>query len=135
LRLVVVGLVVAGGGCARHEKPVAGSISVAGETVTVSKLRWIASGVCDAAELAGHDIVSARATFYGQSHDGIHLIARGLQTIDRGQSAALLEAKQKVEADLTDLQAGPQVANDLRHLADVTRSSLARYGVTADPCR
>ena len=107
---------------------------MAGQTVTTSKLLAIAAGVCDAAGLAGQNMNSARATFYGQSHDGLHLIARALQDIDRGQSAALLEAKQKVEADFLAPSPGPQVADDLRRLADVTRASLARFKVSADAC-
>jgi len=127
-------MVVAGAACGRDKVHTAGAVTMAGETVTVVKLRWISSGLCDAAELAGDNLNSARATFYGQSHDGIHLIARGLEAVDRRQAASLLEAKQKVEADFVDPPSGPQVADDLRHLADVTRSSLVRFNVSVDPC-
>ena len=52
-----------------------------------------------------------------------------LQDDDRAAAAALLEAKQKVEADFTTPPAGAQVAADLRRLAELTRSSLARFKV------
>jgi hypothetical protein len=107
---------------------------MAGETVKISRLLVIAAGICDAAQLADRNIDSARATFYGQSHEGLHLIARGLEKIDRAAAAALLEAKQKVESDLVAPPPGRQLAADLRQLADVTRSSLARFDVNADPC-
>jgi hypothetical protein len=132
--LMVAGLAVSGAGCGREKKPAANAVTMAGEAVATSRLVTIAAGVCDAAQLAGHNVDSARATFYGQSHEGLHLIARGLQDVDRNQSAALLEAKQKVEADFLAPPPGPQLVNDLRQLADVTRSSLARFKVSADAC-
>jgi hypothetical protein len=133
--VVVAALAVAGAGCGREKKPAAaGVVAMAGQTVTTSRLVTIAAGVCDAAALAGHNVDSARATFYGQSHDGLHLIAKGLQDVDRAESASLLEAKQKVEADFVAPPPGPQLANDLRQLADVTRASLARFKVSADAC-
>jgi hypothetical protein len=132
--LLVAALAVAGAACGDGKKPAGpGTVAMAGQTVTTSKLLTIAAGICDAAGLAGN-VDSSRATFYGQSHDGLHLIAKGLQDVDRAQSAALLEAKQKVEADYVAPPPGPQLATDLRRLADVTRASLARFKVSADPC-
>jgi hypothetical protein len=110
------------------------SVTMAGQTVTTAKLRAIAAGLCEAATQAGTDQSAAEKTFQGKSHDGLHLIARGLQDIDRPAAAALLEAKQKVEADFSNHAAGPQVAADLRSLSDVTRSSLARFNVSVDAC-
>ena len=107
---------------------------MAGRIVTVSDLRSVAAGICDAAQLADRNFNSAHATFYGQSHEGLHLIARSLQDVDRAASAALLEAKQKVEADFLAPPPDAQVAADLRRLADVTRSGLARLDVNADGC-
>ena len=110
------------------------SVTMAGETVSTTRLRVIAAGLCEAAQQAATDISAAAKTFNSKSHDGLHLIARGLQEIDRPASAALLEAKQKVEGDISDKAAGPQLAADLRSLSDVTRSSLARFNVTVDAC-
>jgi hypothetical protein len=110
------------------------SVTMAGETVSTTRLRVIATGLCEAAQQAGTDISAAAKTFNSKSHDGLHLIARGLQEIDRPASATLLEAKQKVEGDISSKAAGPQLAADLRSLSDVTRSSLARFNVTVDAC-
>ena len=134
LAVVLAAVAAAGVACGDDKKPAApGTIAMAGEAVPTSKLLTIAAGICDAAALA-NNVDSSRATFYGQSHDGLHLIARGLQDVDRAQSAALLEAKQKVEADYVAPPPGPQLAADLRQLADVTRASLARFKVSADAC-
>ena len=110
------------------------SVTMAGETVSTTRLRAIAIGLCEAAQQAATDISAAAKTFNSKSHDGLHLIARGLQEIDRPASATLLEAKQKVEADISSKAAGPQLAADLRSLSDVTRTSLARFNVTVDAC-
>ena len=107
---------------------------MAGETVTTARLRAISAGLCEALQQAPTDVAAAKKTFNSRSHDGLHLIARGLEEIDRAAAATLLEAKQKVEGDFSRNAAGPQVAADLRTLADVTRSSLARFNVGVDAC-
>jgi hypothetical protein len=110
------------------------SVTMAGQTVTTAKLRAIAAGLCEAAKQAATDTSAAEQTFQGRSHDGLHLIARGLQDIDRPASATLLEAKEKVESDFSNKAPGTKVATDLRSLSEVTKSSLARFNVTVDAC-
>ena len=111
-----------------------GSVTMAGQTVPVARLLAVAAGLCEAAAQAPTDVEAAEKTFNGRSHDGLHLIARGLEQIDRAASAALLEAKQKVEGDFSRSAAGSRVAADLKPLHDVTVSSLARFNVTAGAC-
>jgi hypothetical protein len=132
--IAVLTAVGSGAGCGAGAKPAPVVVAMAGETVATAKLLTIATGICDAARQAPGNVDAARQTFFGQSHDGIHLIARGLQDKDRAASARLLEAKQKVEADFLTPPPGPQVAADLRALAAVTRSSLAPFKVSADAC-
>ena len=123
-----------GAACGSEEKPQV-VVALAGETVPTAKLRSIADGLCEAARQGeGGGIDAARQTFFGRSHEGLHLIARALQDEDRAAAAALLEAKQKVEADFTTPPPGAQVAADLRRLAELTRSSLARYKVSVSAC-
>jgi hypothetical protein len=110
------------------------SVTMAGQTVTTVRLRSIAAGLCEAARQAATDVSAAETTFSSKSHDGLHLIARGLQEIDRPASATLLEAKEKVESDFSKKAPAAQVVADLRSLADVTRTSLARFNVTVDAC-
>jgi hypothetical protein len=110
------------------------SVTMAGQTVTTARLRSIAAGLCESAQQAPTDVAAAEKTFQGKSHDGLHLIALGLEDIDRAAAAALLEAKQKVEADFKNHVPGPQVAADLRQLSEVNRSSLTRFNLTVDAC-
>jgi hypothetical protein len=111
-----------------------GSVTMAGQTVTTARLLSIAVGLCEAAAQAPTDVKAAEKTFNGRSHDGLHLIAKGLEAVDRAAAAALLQAKQKVEADFSKNAPGTQVAADLKPLHDVTVSGLARFNVTAGAC-
>jgi hypothetical protein len=109
-------------------------VTVAGESVPVARLAGYATAICEAARQAATDVGAASKTFNGRAHDGLHLIARGLETVDRAAAATLLEAKQKVEADFSKPPPAAQLVADLNHLADVTRSSLTRFGVNVDAC-
>jgi hypothetical protein len=111
-----------------------GSVTMAGQTVTTARLLSIAVGLCEAAAQAPTDVDAAEKTFNARSHDGLHLIAKGLEEVDRAAAAALLQAKQKVEGDFSRNATGSQVAADLKPLHDVTVSSLARFNVTAGAC-
>lgn len=112
----------------------AGSVTMAGQTVTVPRLLAIAAGLCEAAAQAPADVAAAEKTLNSRSHDGLHVIARGLEEVDRAAAATLLEAKQKVEGDFSRDAAGTVVEPDLRQLHEVTVSSLARFNVTAGAC-
>jgi hypothetical protein len=110
------------------------AVMVAGESVPVARLTGYVAAICTSAQQAATDVDAARRTFNGRAHDGLHLIARGLETVDRSAAATLLQAKQKVEADLSKPPPAAQLVADLNQLADVTRSSLALFEVTADAC-
>lgn len=110
------------------------AVTVAGESVPVARLAGYAASICEAARQAATDVGAAGKTFNGRTHDGLHLIARGLETVDRAAAATLLEAKQKVEADFSKPPPAAQLVADLNQLAEVTRSSLAQFGVNVDAC-
>lgn len=110
------------------------AVTVGGESVPVTRLANYAASICEAARQAATDPGAASKTFNGRAHDGLHLIARGLETVDRAAAATLLEAKQKVEADFSEPPPAAQLVADLNHLAEVTRSSLTRFGVNVEAC-
>lgn len=134
LLALIAALALAGAACGSGKRPAPVVVAMAGQVVGISQLRTIAAGICDAARQAATNVDTARQTFFGQSHDGIHLIARGLQDKHRDASATLLEAKVKVEEDFVNPPAPAKLAADLRSLAAVTRNSLAIFDVTVDPC-
>ena len=110
------------------------AVTVAGESVPVARLAGYAASLCESARQAATDVDAARKTFNGRAHDGLHLIARGLEEVDRAAAATLLQAKQKVEADFSKPPPAAQLVADLNQLADVTRSSLARFEVNVEAC-
>ncbi len=131
---LIAALAVAGAACGSGKKPAPAVVAMAGQVVSVSQLQTIAAGICDAARQAATNVDTARQTFFGQSHDGIHLIARGLQDKHRDAAATLLETKVKVEEDFVNPPPPAKLAADLRSLAAVTRTSLAIFDVAVDPC-
>ncbi len=111
------------------------TVVLAGEPVPVRRLTAAVEGLCTALRQAPDSPSAAETTFFDESHDTLHAIARGLEEVDRPQAAALLEAKQRVEADLAGGRAsGGRIADDLRPLVDATRAGLARLEVPTQPC-
>jgi hypothetical protein len=107
---------------------------VAGDSVPAGQLSAVAKAVCRAAGEAPANPAGAGQTFLGEAHDGIHLIARGLQGVDRRESANVLVSKQAVEADIAQRADGPKLAADLKRLAGATRSGLGRLGLSVPAC-
>jgi hypothetical protein len=104
------------------------TVTVGGERVTVARLVDAHAGLCEAATSPS----TARALFFDRSHEALHTVARGVEDVDRAQAAALLEAKEKVEAELDNPP--PTLGADLLRLADLYRTSLGRLAITAPPC-
>lgn len=83
--------------------------------------------ICDAlGQAAAGDTEAARVTFTDQAHDDLHRLAADAAEQDRSVSAALLEAKQQVEADLA--QRPTRLAQDLELLAPTVRRALVVAG-------
>ena len=103
--------------------------------VPVSRLTAAVEGLCTAVGQAPDVPRAAETTFFDDSHATLHVIARALEDVDRPAAAALLEAKQRVEADFSGgLASGGRVADDLRILVDATRAGLARLEVSTAAC-
>ena len=137
---VVVALVLSASSCRDSREGSEGSgptIVLAGESapVPVSRLTGAVEGLCTAVGQAPDGRRAAEATFFDESHATLHVVARALEDVDRPAAAALLEAKQRVEADFSGgLASGGRVADDLRLLVDATRAGLARLEVQAPAC-
>lgn len=91
--MVLPVLVFAGAGCAsRADRP--------GSPVE-ARLRQAAQGLCDAEALArSGQLEAARAMFFDRSHGFLHELAAMATDRDPQTAAALLEAKQRLEAAL-----------------------------------
>jgi hypothetical protein len=111
------------------------TVVLAGEPVPVSRLTAAVDGLCTALRQAPANPKAAEATFFDESHATLHVVARALEDVDRPAAAALLEAKQQVEADFSaGLASGGRVSDDLRRLVDATRAGLTRLEVPTQAC-
>lgn len=113
------------------------TITVGGESVPVSSLVDGFAGLCQANQAAAdRDFAHAKLTFNDHAHTPLHTVARALEDIDRPAAARLLEAKQRVEADLDGSgTTTPGLAADLAALVSATRAGLDRLGIGPQECR
>ncbi|HVF33277.1 MAG TPA: hypothetical protein VM933_09600 [Acidimicrobiales bacterium] len=83
-----------GGACGRGDDPIPGRADATGRFGAVH------TEVCRAASLAGAGSVAAARAAFDDVHVGLHDLAAAAGEADRAVAARLLEAKQRVEADL-----------------------------------
>ncbi len=125
LRTVAVATLLLLAACADNEPK---TITVGGQPVGVASLVDAHAALCEAA--ASPD--AARRLFFDRSHEQLHTVAKALEDVDRTQAAQLLQAKERVESELSN----PPVSlpDDLRQLAAVYRDGLGRLAIAAPPC-
>lgn len=129
LVLLVPSLAACGaGGTADPSPPPSGALG----PVTPQAAEEAVRGLCDLRTAT--DRVEAEATFLDRSHATLHVIAAATEVRDRSAAANLLEAKQKVEADLAGNRLPPDFSADVRSLIDATRVALAAIGLDAPVC-
>ena len=131
--LLAVALVAAacdsdGGGNGDPSAPRSGALG----PVTAEAAAGAVRGLCDLE--AATDRVEAEATFLDRSHETLHVIAAATEVWDRDAAAELLEAKQRVEADLADPDLPPDFAADVGALIEATRAALEAIGLDAPVC-
>jgi hypothetical protein len=124
----VVALALVAVACSDSAGGAGDTITVGTDRVPVARLVDAHAGLCEAAT----QLDMARALFFDRSHEALHTVARALEPVDRAQAATLLEAKQKVESELTTPPA--TLRDDLLRLADVYRTGLGRLAISAPPC-
>ena len=131
---LVVLLALGGAACGGDEGPPT-SVKVGDEDVPATRLADSLQGVCLAQrQAAAGNVDPARQTFFDRSHDTLHLLALALEEVDRAKAGELLLAKQLVESDLESTPVREALPRDLRRLAEVTRSGLARLEISTPPC-
>lgn len=131
-RLAAV-VALAGAACSGGPSKVT-TVVVGGEAVPAERLGGAAAGVCGAAGQAASDAGAARKTFIGEAHDGLHIIARALEDVDRRAAADLLRAKQAVEADFSGNAPAAVLGDHLGRLAALTRAGLDRLDIPVPGC-
>jgi hypothetical protein len=134
LTIGLVALALVGPACdgsddrAEPSPPPSGSLGpVSPETADEAVL-----GLCAIAGATERD--EAEATFADRSHQTLHVIAAAVEEVDRAVAAELLEAKQAVEADLTEPVLPAGFPDHVGSLLDATRAALDTLGLDAPDC-
>lgn len=124
--------------------PAPATVKAGNELIPVPRLVDGVASLCRAAAQAGAagsgsdgapSAEAAAATFFDGAHEAMHELARAVEQSDRVSAARLLEAKQAVEADLSNHAAAPALAADLSHLFDAAAAGLGRLAIPAPPCQ
>ena len=90
-------------------------------------------GLCEVLSGLADDPETAMDTFHDRVHEELHVIAAATQTQDRAAAAALLQAKEKVEADFAGRDAA-DAGDDVEALAAALRDALDAIGLAAPDC-
>jgi hypothetical protein len=100
--------------------------------VTPAAVAEAIAGLCAIADATDRD--AAATTFFDRSHQTLHVIAAATEVVDRDAAASLLEAKQAVEADLTQPVLPAGFGADVGTLLDATRGAVDAIGLAAPAC-
>lgn len=105
-------------------------------TVTVADITAAHTGLCAAIAAATNgDEEAAGVTFTDRVHGGLHDLASRVEERDRSVAARLLEAKERVEADLDQSVTAAALTADLINLAPNVRAAIALLGdAMPEPC-
>jgi hypothetical protein len=123
-------LALGANGCDRSPEGTAPSGSLG--PVTAEAADGAVAGLCELP--AATDLASANATFQDRSHQTLHVIAAAAEVVDRPAAAALLAAKQRVEADLAEAALPDGFGDDVEALIVATRAALEAIGLDAPAC-
>lgn len=117
------------GGDASTPSPLpSGSLGV----VTPDSAAAAVQGLCDVRDAP--DAPAANAAFYDRTHQELHVIAAATEERDRQAAGALLEAMQRVEADLERPLLPGGFSADVEALAGATRGALDAIGLDVPAC-
>jgi len=117
-----------GGGNGDPSTPPSGALGPVTDQAAAEAVR----GLC--ALESTTDRAEAEATFLDRSHETLHVIAAATEGQDRAAAADLLEAKQRVEADLAGADLPPDFAADVWALIQATHAALEGIGLDAPAC-
>jgi hypothetical protein len=90
------------------------------------------AGLCALA--AETDLAAANALFQDRAHRTLHAVAAEAERVDRAASAALLQTKQRDEADLAEPDLPPGFSDDVEALLVALRAALETIGLPAPEC-
>jgi len=92
------------------------------------------SGLCRIRTTLAKDRDAANRIFYDRSHEDLHVIAAATQGEDPAVAGRLLQAKERVEADLAPNRLPGGFVRNLDALIAATRDALGAIGLEAPGC-
>jgi hypothetical protein len=104
-----------------------------GPTAPDARFLRAVDGLCEALDQAGAP-AEAERIFFDRSHDALHEIADAATEANREAAAALLTAKNRVEADFADTPRRAELEGHLQTLIAATVDALTALGVAAPGC-
>jgi hypothetical protein len=119
-----------GGGASPTPSGPSGALGV----VTIDAASTAVQGLCTMRSTDANDLRDANGVFYDKTHDELHVIAAATEVKDRTLAAHLLQAKEKVEADLTDEKVPEGFVDDIDALLSATQDALQAIGLTVPGC-
>ncbi len=94
----------------------------------------VVPALCEARRQARRDPIAAGRTFFDKAHHHLHRLADAAAPADRARTRELLEAKARVEADLSAQAPVPRLRGDLGRLIEAAGAALGALSIDAPPC-
>ena len=91
-------------------------------------------GLCEVRAVDASDRDRANALFYDRSHQELHVIAAATEVRDPPAAGRLLQAMQRVEADLKGPRLRATFGEDAEALIAASAKALAAIGLTSPSC-
>jgi hypothetical protein len=91
-------------------------------------------GLCEVRAVDASDRDQANALFYDRSHQELHVIAAAAEVRDAPTAGRLLQAMQRVEADLRGPRLPATFGADVEALIAASAKALAAIDLTAPSC-
>jgi hypothetical protein len=132
--LVLLALSACGSKGGARDTPTPSGPSGSLGVVTAAEASAAVRGICTMETTTTSDPDTANAIFYDEVHEELHVIAAATQVKDRVAAGNLLQAKEKVEAELLGHPLPDAFPADVKTLEEATRAALDAIGVTAPPC-
>jgi len=129
---IVAALVVVSCGSSGETSPASPSGALG--IVTEEAAERAVSGLCQIRTTLAKDRDAANRVFYDRSHDELHVIAAATQEGDPAVAGRLLQAKERVEADLRPERLPGGFVRNLDALLAATRDALGAIGLEAPGC-
>ena len=110
--------------------PPSGSLGIVTERDADEAMR----GLCQVRAVDASDRDGANALFYDRSHQELHVIAAAAQVRDPPAAGRLLQAMQRVEADLRGARLPATFGEDVEALIVASANALAAIGLPSPTC-